>query len=157
MEIYPNLIARIVKWANRYVELAQQTPDFPQEKNSGYCVIKSRDYRTLLVFQVGDVPSEKVEKYLSLANEKADRLIAHIAKGHWSSWQSRDGINKWGGAVLVPDFVLSFSGLPEMADEAIMLLTARACYMLLPTSACTIADISDNKLFFAIDAVPQVK
>ncbi len=149
---------QIVEWVNKYVELARQVPDFPKEKSGGYCVIKSRyDGRTLLVFQVGDVPLDKVEKYFSIANEKADRLITHKSEGHWSSWQSRDGVSKWGGAVLVPDFIFSFSGLPELADEAVMLLAARACYLLLPNSACYIASISNNNLFHAIGAVPQTE
>jgi hypothetical protein len=42
--------------------------------------------------------------------------------GHVSSWESRDpGHDRWGGAIRIEDLIFSFSGLPELADEALML------------------------------------
>jgi len=157
LKISSVLTAQIVEWVNRYVELAQQIPGFPKEKDSGYCVVKCLEGRTLLVFQVGQVPFEKVGKYLCLADEKANRLGIHAGLGHRSSWQSRDGLNKWGGAVLVGDLIFSFSGLPELADEAVMLLAARACGLMAHASACGIAHASNNKFLHALDMVPQAK
>lgn len=155
MKISVQAAAEIIERTNRFVELVRQTPSFPRDKDSGYCVVKALEGRTLLAFQVGEVLAEKVEKYLRLANEKADRLATRTGLGHKTSWQSRDGLEKWGGAILANDLVLSFSGLPELADEAVMLWTAMHCGLLLYAPAVEIAKISDNKIFDAIGTVME--
>lgn len=104
----------------------------------------------LLVAQIGEpADPEKIEKYFSFSQEKAQRLItnANVA-GQLSSWQSRDPQkNKWGGAIRAGDYILSFSGLPELADEALMLAVAVSLKMLIPEQADWIADISDNDFY----------
>lgn len=69
-------------------------------------------------------PDKKV-KYRKLAAEKAMRLREHPE--HVTSWQSRDpDHDRWGGAIRTNDgWVFSFSGLPELWDEA--LLTGIVC------------------------------
>jgi len=70
---------------------------------------------------IGEVPAEKAEKYLAFCQEKALRLAAH--PDHLASWQSRNpDADQWGGAVRVGDLIFSISGLPEMGDEALMLI-----------------------------------
>lgn len=145
----------IVEQANYFVWLVRKIRDFPKGKDSGYCVVKdAATGRLLLAFQIGECPAEKVEKYLRLANEKADRLIANIGAGHKSSWQSRDGKEKWGGAIRAGKLIFSFSGLPELADEAVMLCTAEASRTnspLIPYAITQeIACISNNDVFLSL-------
>jgi hypothetical protein len=63
---------------------------------------------------------ERQSKCFRLSLEKAQRLLEHPTD--CSSWQSRNqNDSKWGGAVRWGDFAFSFSGLPELKDEALML------------------------------------
>lgn len=91
-------------------------------KKGGYfCVADGLSGTPLLVALVGEIPLEKVEKYMEFAQEKARRLSFHI--GHVSSWESRDpDHDQWGGAIRIEDMIFSFSGLPELGDEVLMLL-----------------------------------
>ena len=78
----------------------------------------------LLKFTVGDVPPDKIGTYWHFAEEKAVRLLAHASEGHRLSSQSRDDdLQLFAGAVLTDDgYALSFSGLPQIDDEALVLL-----------------------------------
>lgn len=72
---------------------------------------------------IGEVPREKAEIYLAFCQEKARRLASHPS--HLASWESRNpDAGQWGGAVRAGDIILSISGLPEMGDEALMLIMA---------------------------------
>ena len=94
-----------------------------ESRTGGYfCLADGLNGIPYIILRVGDVPEEKAEKYFSLCQEKARRLTKHL--DHMSSWQSRvPDQEKWGGAVRMHDSILSFSGLPELGDEAIMLGT----------------------------------
>ena len=81
----------------------------------------------------GEIPEEKRQKYFELSQEKATRLFSqvnmHLPDGHTSSFQSRNEENEqYGGAIYVnchsTVFILSFSGMPELIDEAMMLVLA---------------------------------
>ncbi|MCR4280094.1 MAG: hypothetical protein NUV82_01555 [Candidatus Komeilibacteria bacterium] len=93
----------------------------------GYLVIRSKkDGRVLFVVQIGEIPPEKVQKYFDYALEKGARLYIHLPEGHISSFQSaNEAKNQFGGAVLIGDYILSFSGIPlAAADEATLLQAA---------------------------------
>jgi hypothetical protein len=92
--------------------------------------------------------------------EKGQRLFT-LQSLH-SSFQSRDesaiitdiGGNEqnwgqWGGAIRLTDghLILSLSGLPEMGDEAVMLVVAIRAGWLGGSEAKTIATISKNPYF----------
>ncbi|MDQ5970564.1 MAG: hypothetical protein QG603_341 [Patescibacteria group bacterium] len=85
------------------------------------------------------------EQYLTLSQEKAERLQGLWHK-HLSSWQSRDPDNgRWGGAIIADQLIFSFSGLPELVDEAVV--TAAAYWLGEITEysqVLKIADISRN-------------
>ena len=101
-----------------------------------------RGYLTLMdgitgniVFTIpfGEIPEEKRQKYFELSQEKAMRLFSqvnmHLPNGHTTSFQSRNEENEqYGGAIYVnchsTIFILSFSGMPELIDEAMMLVLA---------------------------------
>ena len=118
-----------------------------EDRQWGYLTITSAaDARILYVFQVGECPLEKAEKYFRLSQEKARRLFNQIGAGGKSSWQSRNEKNgQWGGAICAENVIVSFSGLPELADEAVSLMTAVLCGWLAIERAREIAAISNNK------------
>ncbi len=100
----------------------------------------------VLVALVGEIPNKKSRKYRDFSFEKAKRLMGHSE--HLSSWQSRSpNEDRWGGAVRTDTHILSFSGLPELADEALMLALALKLGLLKDRYAATIAMTSDNNDF----------
>ena len=119
----PHLTGLIAK----ALEACPALPDNPQPDRAlaGYFTLLSKATgATLSGFAFGDVPAEKEERYRSFSMEKALRLFANMAQ-HGSSFESRDpALDLWGGAINAHDFILSFSGMPELLDEAVMLIVA---------------------------------
>lgn len=121
-------------------------------RTGGYfCMMCRRPPNTTpeFIMRVGTIPKEeKAGKYFRLAQEKAARLRDHLGEGHVSSWQSRNpDKDEWGGAIATRNFIFSFSGFPEEADEAIMLLAAISVLELSPEDADEIARVSANNIF----------
>lgn len=85
-------------------------------KRGGYLCLADEKGTPLLICGIGEPDNEKVDKYFNYCQEKACRLGANPE--HELSFQSRDPDNgKWGGAVRGHNYIASFSGLPERADE----------------------------------------
>ena len=144
----------LVDWVRGAVQVFSQLPGMEME-NCGYCTIRSVvDGRVLLTFEVGHCPDEKAAKYWALSIEKGQRLFNH--PDHASSFQSRDEnatvqvfgeVQEWGhwaGAIRALDGILSFSGLPELGDEAVMLIAGIKSRRLFGSGAQKIAEISSN-------------
>lgn len=116
-----------------------------------------------LIIAVGLIPEEKKKKYFELSLEKAERLFQHPE--HVSSFQSRDGINKWGGAIRVKwveedeektyEYILSFSGLTEAMDETSMLDSAESLGVIDDDVLDTIVSISDNACYRQFKALEE--
>lgn len=95
---------------------------------------------------IGNIKPGKRALAKKRAQEKPRRLITH--PGHVSSYQSRnEKRDRWGGAIATRDYYLSFSGLPELCDEALTLIVGRTLGMLSDRQARRIAGISKNGLF----------
>ncbi len=136
---------------NRWLTL----PSNPSpEKRGGYLSVTDYIGRIQGPTLVGIVEGDKMEKYQQFSQEKVERL----QERNWenSSWESRcPEENKWGGAARVyycADayqrwIVFSFSGLPELADEALMLAVAVRLGIMDEKDARYIAGISSNPLF----------
>ena len=88
-----------------------------------------------IIFTVpfGEIPKDKQEKYFELSQEKAHRLFSQVCMnlpdGHTSSFQSRNvDEDKYGGSIYLnlhsTVLILSFSGMPELIDEAMMIVLA---------------------------------
>jgi len=149
MTIRPDFLRKIVGRVNTAVGLLQQVPSYPREKDNGYCTLAdAEDGRPLHIFQVGVCPPEKCLHRLELSQEKALRIVLHKKDEHVSSWQSRDKhLDRWGGAVLGKGMIVSFSGLPEDADEAVSLVVAVSCGWLTWPKADKIAITSGNAIY----------
>jgi hypothetical protein len=103
-------------------------------KTGGYFVEKSTCMSPAIfafVIRVGTIPPDKEQKYFFLGKEKANRLLEKISiTNHLSSYESRNQTfvfpennqpwGKWGGAIFIDNFftIYSFSGFPELVDEA---------------------------------------
>lgn len=127
--------------------LADTRDGFPLHRRGGYlCVTRRTDGRMLLIASIGVFPQEKAERYFRFCQEKASRLLAH--EGHISSWQTRDEkLDQYGGAIVAGKYILSFSGLPELADELIMMGLAQTAGLISPAEARAIAEISQNPYY----------
>lgn len=147
--MYPVDLVRIVNNAYSVVSYACRL-NGDENKNGGYLCIADQKGQAIAVFLVGKIPEEKKRlKYRALCEEKARRLAEHPE--HISSWQSRDTINdQWGGAIKTGAFIFSFSGLPELWDEAIVLALT---YLLVPR----FVPWRDWELIVEISANPYAK
>ena len=105
-----------------------------EKQNSGFFTILERG-KAPITCEIGSCPSDEAEMCKLLSLEKAMRLKQ--SHDHLLSWESRDPNamvegqsgnkpwGKWGGAVrLGTSIIISFSGLPEMGDEAAMIYAA---------------------------------
>jgi hypothetical protein len=115
-----------------------------------FCLLRFNDHQmewTTTVCKFGDLPSDS--RSLEFCQEKATRVLK---SGSSSSWLTRDPEkNQWGGAVRVhEDVVLSFSGLPEDADEALVLVLAVYLDLIDLNDAQKIADQSGNEKFIQL-------
>ncbi len=112
------------KWSMKY---AIDTINDSARKG-GYLCIARPNGMIMAVVLIGTVAKEeKAKKYLSLCQEKALRLALHPE--HCSSWQSRDeSVQHYGGAIRTKRFIFSFSGFPELWDEAFVVDLASQTY-----------------------------
>ena len=89
----------------------------------GYFCLANEVGQPLLISKVGEPDPQKLGKYLEFCQEKAARLASHAE--HRLSRSSRNpALLQFGGAVRGTTHILSFSGLPELLDEILTVLTA---------------------------------
>lgn len=124
-----------------------------QQRAGGYFCVMDRSQGDgapaipMLLTAVGHIPIDKAQKYHDLAIEKAQRLIAR--PDTMSSYQTRlPGYGKWGGAIASRGgIVLSFSGLPEHADEALMLALGHDLKLVTLIEGSVISQLSNNQIY----------
>lgn len=119
-------------------------------RDSGYFTIfdsLGSNRAIMLLCEIGVCPQEKRTKYFTFSQEKATRLSQHSI--HLTSWESRDpDKDMYGGAIRIGpagNLIISFSGLPELADEAVMLYVAVQLGWLRTDRAIQRALISNNE------------
>jgi len=111
-------------------------------------IISSEDGRLILRRPIGTYDKLNEDKYRDFSLEKAQRLFRRLSINHYSSWQSRNTErDAWGGAILAKNLIISFSGLPELHDEALSLIMAIKLDILTYSEANKIAVISGNQAF----------
>ena len=125
-------------------------------KEGGYFTIFDMELGLpVIISSAGNYHPRMANIYLSFSQEKAVRLSCN--SDHLSSWESRDVESScYGGAILVGenrDYIISFSGLPELADEALMLALALRLLWITPEKALEIAKRSQNHYFAKIAPV----
>jgi len=122
------------------------------ENNYGYFTLRDGlTGQVLLMRQIGTCPLDRVDKCFQLSIEKGERLYKGSKEGFVSSWQTRDikSIQR-GGAIYFPHLILSFAGVPELGDEAIVLSVAMQMEWLSFEEAEHIALISKNNFFYQL-------
>lgn len=117
------------------------------DKRGGYLTISDNETGTpILHLAIGKIDPGEAMKYHIYSLEKAKRLHDH--KGHASSWQTRDPEKgQYGGAIRTQKYILSFSGLPELADEALMLYLASFYGFSEPDELYFVSRCSKNPFF----------
>lgn len=143
-------IARIVQVGlEAFIKLPDEVRGSDNSRKGGYFTLADRKTGNIHFIDLfGEVSDEKTEKYRSFSLEKAQRVGRCLDAGIKSSWQSRDPENnKWGGAIATYDFILSFSGLPELWDEALMLFVAYWMNWINYDDVITITKISSNPYY----------
>ena len=158
--IYAQLVAILEKTERALAAFRDLPPDVTGGKDGGYLTIRqTKSGQMLACVALGAIPTDKQHKYAMLSQEKSYRLF-HYSQ-HSTSWQSREpgiyanGFQKledihwgfWGGAIRAGKYILSFSGLPEMGDEALVLTLAVLLDLLSVDQAREIAAISNNQVF----------
>lgn len=137
----------IVLVVEAFVDLFSKLPGM-EEKNCGYFTL--RDYssnRVILTRQIGICPSDKWQRYHDLSLEKGDRLFRNA--DHLSSRESRDHEkSQYGGAISAESLSLSFSGLPELGDEAVMLCAARMLGWISDEAVAVILKRNHGNIFY---------
>lgn len=148
------VVKRLLK-LKEYKELISQNPP-PIERKGGYFVLLDKIRRAILYKIMVGAPYEgSIKRYWDFSEEKARRLMYN--RTHFSSWQTREVENgEFGGAVTAPRgsrglkegkrYILSFSGLPEMADEAICTVVAMIFRWITWSDAQKIMAVSGNTL-----------
>lgn len=116
----------------------------PGRPGCGYLsIFDPADGRLIFTAEIGKNPLEKFAGRLRNSLEKGQRLAG--LPTHLSSWQSRDEKKeKWGGAIRCR-YIVSFSGLPEHADEALCIAIAKFFgWMNDPSAEAVIFQLSGN-------------
>lgn len=110
-----------------------------RDSHGGYfCLADGATGTPLFITGIGKVHPEKIARYFNFAQEKARRLASHLE--HVSSAQSRDPEKElYAGAIRAGRYILSFSGLPEALDEAVVLTVAVKAGLLSKLEALNIA------------------
>ncbi len=155
----------ISELANKIVQATTKVPgNKAPERNWGYLSLRGDKEDALLVVERvgGAIQPEKVLMFHTLSLEKGGRLFVHLDIGHVSSHQSRNtkkgNFGLWGGAVLCrrEGLILSFSGLTEQMDEAVVLVLAIMLDWLTPDEAMEIGKFSDNKFIKPLHKLVKV-
>lgn len=138
-------IGKVLNTVAYILDLFLKLPDdMTKGRKGGYFSVFDGIYNPpLAIVRIGEPDINFAEDYFKFSPEKAIRL-KNLTE-HLSSWQSRNPNRKeWGGAIKSPDFILSFSGLPELADEAVVLLIAYGFGWINYNQLWEIVRISDN-------------
>lgn len=119
------------------------------DRKGGFFVMRDNAAGIILLkMPIGEIDPEKTLKYARFAQEKGKRLYQNQSLGHVSSWESRDEeAEKYSGAILAGHLILSFSGLPEWGDEAVILVLALRFDWINEQQVKTIIQISENPFF----------
>lgn len=164
MAITPNnrateAMSKIIEAVISGLETWLTLPNNPSpEKQGGYLAVFDHRGHLGFVCRIGEVPDDKADKYFALAVEKGRRLISRY--DHSSSFESRDpNADQWGGAVRMNNgWIFSFSGLPELADEALMLISGVSIRWLTHSSdlsrhsAQEVAKLNNNRFYYSLYA-----
>lgn len=125
---------------------------FNEGRSGGILRVWNRtSYYPLIVAPIGkNIPYYKMHQYLFYSEEKGRRLMANPS--HLSSWVSRDADNDlYGGGIVTPNYIVTFSGFSEIWDETICLSGSLELAWLDLERATTICSISHNEMFPLFD------
>lgn len=147
-------VGEVIRRAHETLLVMQKIPGWLKDKTGGYlCVSSLVDGAVQYVAQIGTCANtDKATDYLGFCQEKARRLFRMFDAGHISSFQSKDeAVGKYAGAIVTGTWIISFSGLPQLADEALVIELALRCGLINVDQGALIASISSNKFVEALE------
>jgi hypothetical protein len=149
------LYERVRQLSHTLISVIRADWDGPAFDPGGYLLVSergpdtaTRDPRQIIKIPVGFMPEDKVDTYWRMADWKVKMLHLNIPEGHVSSYQSRDRKTRFGGAILTKHYIFCFSGIPELLDEAYVLVLAVLVDELTEAEALRIAAISGSTKYF---------
>ncbi len=115
--------------------------DFPKE-GGGFFRLWTRSGKSLIESPVGDIPPEEEEIRDIISKSRAEKKVQQIEKrNELTKKDPEENV----GAIVAGLFVLSFSGLPSHADEALCLGVAVKMGWLEQKDATKLASINQNQ------------
>lgn len=105
---------------------SREIVSWPTDRKGVYLCLADSSGFPLVISAIGEVPEDKRQRYFDLCQEKALRLANNA--NHLSSYQTRNPEKDlWGGAIRCQEegLIISCSGLPELADESLVMAIAR--------------------------------
>jgi hypothetical protein len=160
------LFAKIV---DILITIAKGKTDIEDRKNNSrgfFTIMNALDGEIMCTMPFGMIPGEKVETYYRLSQEKAERLFTWVnmhlplPDDHTTSYQSRnESEDKYGGAIFVEytalsifefrkSLILSFSGMPELIDEAMMVVLAKFLHKKWKTETISPIEAEDRNQYW---------
>jgi hypothetical protein len=154
------VVRRLLK-LQEYIDLKKP------ERQGGYFVLMDK-IKDIIFFKamIGNPDENGIKRYWHFSEVKAQRIKQN--KSYFSSWQSMDISKKklpgccteYGGAVTAPEefhgleegkrYILSFSGLSEMGDEAVCTVVAMIFRWITLEDAKKIIKVSNNILIIPL-------
>ncbi|MFA5052464.1 MAG: hypothetical protein WC565_00155 [Parcubacteria group bacterium] len=120
------------------------------ERRGGVLAIVDGNKEALLRAPIGEYLDEKEGKYRRLSEEKARRAF----KKRESSYATRNPKRElWGGGIFTGKYGIGFSGLPELADEALVVKLAVKFGLISSEEAKRIVSESDNYMYRALEDI----
>ena len=130
--------------------LASDLNDRPNKKGGWLIVREQETGENKIDQEFGELSEYMRGLCRQTAKEKIDRLAIFVDK-HISSYQSRDPENKqWGGAIAAIDYLIGFSGLSEVGDEALVTVFAVSMNFITLEHALSIAQESKNPITYKL-------
>lgn len=118
-------VVEAVNWAVRRI-IIERNGGKPGQGGGAFCLLlpqSGTDHLQILTLLIGAPNSARAAEYQDQALDNANHLADKPERS--TSFLLRDpDTGCFGGAIRTPDFIMSFCGIDELADEAAMLLAA---------------------------------
>lgn len=118
------------------VEVLNHFYCIPRDQDCGFfTLLDGKIGKPVLLKQIGLCPSDKLSKYVTASLENANSLFQDV-----------DSVTNFRGAIRVGRAIFSFAGLPDKANEAVMLYLMYQAKLLEKEQAVKLALVSNNAL-----------
>ena len=152
-------LAQVVKFVGTATEaFTKVILSSASERKGGQFFLLRIKPREGYIMEIGQGPDQRLEKLGRTAVERGIRLLDNLPLDHVSSYQSRNPKEgKLGGAILGEEFILSFSGLSELEDEAVVLAVGYRLRLISTLNLLNIYRMNRNPYFETLNQLLYFK